>query len=102
MAFAVNTAEVATPDALVVAVFTPPAKVPEAPLLGAANVTVTPLTPLPPEVCTVTDSVLANAVLIVVLCGVPPAAVTDAAAPAVLLSAKLAGVATPATLAVTA
>jgi hypothetical protein len=56
MALAVNTADVATPDEFVVAVFAPPANVPEAPLLGAANVTVTPLTPLPPEFFTVTTS----------------------------------------------
>src|SRR5439155_13624171 len=45
VAFAVNTADVATP-LVVVAAFTPPAKVPLAPLPGAVNVTTTPLTRL--------------------------------------------------------
>lgn len=48
-----NAAAVATPDAFVVAMFTPPAKVPLAPVPGAANVTVTPLTGLPPASFTV-------------------------------------------------
>jgi hypothetical protein len=101
LVLAVNAADVATPDEFVVAVFAPPANVPEAPLLGAVNVTVTPLTPLPPEFFTVTTSGLANVVLMVALCSVPLVAVIDAAAPAVLASAKLADVETPATLAVT-
>jgi hypothetical protein len=67
MALAVNTVDVATPDEFVVAVFAPPANVPEAPLLGAVNVTVTPLTPLPPEFFTVTTSGLAKVVLMVAL-----------------------------------
>lgn len=96
-----NTAEVATPLAFVVAVFAPPAKVPLAPLVGTVNVTVTPLTGLPPASFTVAFSVAVNAVLITVLCGVPPVAVMLAAAPALLVSEKLAGVATPATAAVT-
>jgi hypothetical protein len=97
---AVNTVDVATPDEFVVAVFAP-ANLPEAPLLGAVNVTVTPLTPLPPEFFTVTTSGLANVVLMVALCGVPLVAVIDATVPAMLVSAKLADVETPATLAVT-
>src|SRR5271166_2959501 len=101
MALAVNTAEVATPEALVIAVFTPPAKAPLAPLPGAVNVTVTPLTGLPPESLTVATSGAPKAVLIVAFCGVPLAAVIDAAAPALLVSAKFAAVATPVTLAVT-
>ena len=47
MVFAVNIAAVATPFAPVLAVFTPPAKVPLAPLVGALNVTVFPGTGLP-------------------------------------------------------
>jgi hypothetical protein len=43
---AVNVTDVATPLAFVVAVFTPPANVPLAPLPGAVNVTVTPETGL--------------------------------------------------------
>src|SRR5947207_2167653 len=85
----------------VVAVFTPPAKLPLAPVPGALNVTVTPATGLPPASFTVATSGAANAVLIVALCGVPLVAVMLAAAPAVFVSEKSAGVATPATLAVT-
>jgi hypothetical protein len=83
------------------AVFTPPAKLPDAPLLGAVNVTVTPLTAFPPESFTVATSALAKAVLTVALCGVPPVAVMEAALPAWLVSAKPAAFDTPATLAVT-
>ena len=101
MLFAVKIADVATPEALVVAVFTPPANVPLAPLPGAVNVTVTPLTGLLLESFTVACSWVANAVLIVALCGVPLVAAIEAAAPAVFVSAKFAGVATPATVAVT-
>src|SRR5260370_895185 len=48
VAFAVNVAEVATPLAFVVAVFTTPAQVPLAPLPAAVNATTTPLTGLFP------------------------------------------------------
>jgi len=75
---AVNPAEVATPAALVVAVCPPPANAPEAPLLGAANVTVTPLTGFPLEFFTVATRGLAKVVLTVALCGVPPVAEMDA------------------------
>jgi hypothetical protein len=98
---AVNTCEVAAPEALVTAVFTPPAKVPLAPLKGAANDTVTPLKGLPPASLTVACKGLAKAVLVSALCGVPPLAVMDAGAPTVLVSAKLAVVASPDTDAVT-
>jgi hypothetical protein len=98
---AVNTPDVATPLAFVVAVFTPPANVPLAPLAGALNVTTTPLTGLLPASFTVATSGAANAVLIVALCGVPAVATRLAAAPAVLVSEKFAGVATLATVAVT-
>jgi len=98
---AVKTADVATPLALVVAVFTPPANVPLAPLAGALNVTTTPLTGLLPASFTVATSGAPKAVLIAVLCGVPLVAVILAAAPAVLVNEKFAGAATPATVAVT-
>ena len=101
MAFAVKTAAVATPDPFVVAVFTPPAKVPLAPLPGAANVTIAPLTGLLNESLTVACNCVANAVLIVALCGVPAVAVMLAAAPAKFVSEKLAVLATPETDAVT-
>jgi hypothetical protein len=98
----VNTADVATPEEFVVAVFAPPANVPEAPLLGAAKVTVAPLTPLPLEFSTVATRGFANAVLMVVLCGVPLVAVMEAGPLlAWLVSVKLAAVDTPATIAVT-
>jgi hypothetical protein len=101
MELAVKTAEVATPEALVVAVFTPPANVPLAPLTGAANVTSAPLTGLPPESLTVAASAAAKAVLIPALCGVPLVAVIDDGLPVVFVSEKLAGVTTPATDAAT-
>jgi hypothetical protein len=93
VAFAVKTAEVATPLAFVVAVFTPPANVPLAPDAGGVNVTTTPLTGLFPESVTVATNGAANAVLIAALCGVPLVAVTLAAAPALFVSAKFADVA---------
>jgi hypothetical protein len=74
--FAVNTGEVATPLALVVAVLTPPANVPLAPVCaGAVKVTVTPLVGVPPVVTVACSGV--NAVLTATLCGVPPVAVIN-------------------------
>jgi len=72
-----------------------------APLPGAEKFTVTPETGLLPESVTVTCSGFANAVLIIVDCGVPPVAATLAADPAVFVRLNVAGVATPTTLAVT-
>jgi hypothetical protein len=92
MALAVKTAEVATPLALVVAVFTPPANVPLAPDAGGVNVTTTPLTGLFPESVTVATNAAAKALLIAALCGVPLVAATFAAGPALLVSEKFAGV----------
>jgi hypothetical protein len=77
-----------------------PLNVPLAPLAGAVNVTVTPLSGLLPASLTVACSAVVNAVLTVALCGVPAVAVMLAAAPALLVKLKLAG-ATPDTLAVT-
>src|SRR5215469_11876857 len=68
---AVKTAAVAIPDELVVAVVTPPANVPLAPLPGAVKVTVAPLTGLLKGSFTVACSCVANAVPTVALCGVP-------------------------------
>src|ERR1700680_1738223 len=102
MVWAVNTAAVATPLALVTAVFTPPANVPLAPVCaGAVNVTVTPEIRLLLASFTVACSAVANAVLIVGLGGFPPVAAIVAAAPALLVRAKLAEVATPETDAAT-
>ncbi len=72
-----------------------------APLPGAAKNTVTPGTGLPPTSVTVACNGLANAVPIVVDCGVPDDAVTVAGLPGAFVRLKVAGVATPATLAVT-
>jgi hypothetical protein len=73
----VNTAEVATPLALVVAVLTPPANVPLAPVCaGAVNVTVTPLAGDPPDV-TVATSGFVNAAPTVALCPDPLVATID-------------------------
>ncbi len=88
MVLAVKAAAVATPSALVVAVFTPPAKVPLAPLAGALKVTVTPDTGLPKASFTVAARFVANAVLTVAVCGVPAVAVIAAGAPARLVSAN--------------
>jgi len=99
MLLAVNTGAVATPLAFVVAVFTPPAKVPLAPLVGAVNVTTTPLTGLLAASVTVAWSCVANAVLIAVLCGVPPVAVMLAGGPVTVKSTPL--LATPPTVTTT-
>ena len=88
---------VATPLPFVVTLVDPP-KVPLAPLPGAANVTVIPLNGWPPESSTVACSAVANAVFTVALCGVPALAMMLTG---VLVRLKLAGVATPDTLAVT-
>jgi hypothetical protein len=96
MLLAVNTAAVATPLALVTAVFAPPANVPLAPVCaGAVNVTVTPETGLLLASFTVACKAMVNAVLIVAVCGVPAVAVMLPAGPAVLVRAKLATVAIP-------
>ena len=72
-----------------------------APLPGAANVTVAPGTGLLPASRTCTCNALANGVLILALCGEPPITVIFAGAPGVLVRAKLAAAATPATVAAT-
>jgi hypothetical protein len=86
VAFAVNTAEVATPLASVVAVFTPPANVPLAPLPGGVYVTRTPLTGLFPASVTVATNGAVKAVLIVALCPEPLVAKTFVAGPGVFVS----------------
>ncbi len=99
---AVNAVAVATPLLLVVAVAV--AELPNfplAPLAGAVNVTNTPLTGLLPASFTDACSAVANAVLTAALCGVPAVAVMLAAVPVLFVRLKLAGVATPETLAVT-
>src|SRR5437764_2820302 len=81
VAFAVNTADVATPLVFVVAVFNPPAKVPLAPLPGAVNVTVTLPTGLFPASVTVATNGAPNAALIDALCPEPLVTTTLAAGP---------------------
>jgi hypothetical protein len=90
--FAVNGAE-ATPEALVATLIVAVLllNTPDAPDPGAVNVTFTPEIGLLPASFTVTARAFAKAVLTVADCGVVPAfAVIDAAAPAVLVSEKLA------------
>src|SRR6266478_4552558 len=102
MVLAVNTAAVATPLALVTAVFALPANVPLAPVCaGAVNVTVTPEIGLLLASFTAACNAVVNAVLMVALCGVPAVAVIAAAGPAVLVRTKFAAVATPETVAAT-
>ena len=96
-----NVAEVATPDALVVAVFAPPAKLPLAPLLGGVKVTVTPFTGVPLAFVTVTTKGAGKGVLMAALCGVPLVAVIFVGGPGVFVNEKLAVPVIPTTLAVT-
>jgi len=77
-----------------------PLKLPLAPLPGAVKVTVTPVTGLPLASFTWAFNATAKTPLIVALCGVPAAAVMVAGSPAVFVKLKVAGVATPAVLAV--
>ena len=98
--FAVNVADVATPAAFVVAVFTPPANVPLGPVEGAVKVTVSPPRAVPLASLTVTTSG-AKAVPLVTLWGVPLVAVMDPGVPAVLVKTKVAGPDTPVTVAIT-
>jgi hypothetical protein len=96
----VNTGAVAIPLLFVAALaVADPLKLPLAPLPGAVNVTIAPLTALPPASLTVACRAVAKAVPSAALCGVPALAVMLAAAPAVLVRLKLAGVAIPAALA---
>ena len=98
---AVSVGPVATPLLLVTAVAAAkPPNVPVAPVAGAVKVTVTPPTTLLLASLTIACKAVANTVLTLVLCGVPVVAVMLAAAPAVLVKLKLAGVLTPATVAV--
>jgi hypothetical protein len=96
---AVNTRDVATPLALVVAVSTPPANVPPAPDGGTSNVTRAPLTGFWLPSTTVATSGAANPALTDALCGVPLVAAIDTTAPVMFVSLKLAAVVTPVTVA---
>ena len=86
---AVNVGEVAIPFVPVTAVMvTDPANVPLAPLVGAAKVTVAPLTGLLFESLTVACRGVAKAVPTVALCGVPPVALTEIVTGAVFVRLK--------------
>src|SRR5690348_17428959 len=78
--FAVNVVDVATPLALLTAVFVP-VNVPLAPLGGAVDVTVAPLTGLFPASVTVATNGAANAVLIAAPSPAPPLPTPLAARP---------------------
>ena len=84
-----NSAEVANPEEFVTAVFTPPAKLPEAPLLGAVKVTVAPLTGFPLLFSTSATNGLAKAVPTIALWGVPLLAEIDPGVLDVFLTVKL-------------
>jgi hypothetical protein len=101
VAFAVNAPDVATPDAFVVAVFPPTAKVPLAPLAGGVNVTVAPLTGFPPASFTIAASGAANAPLISPICAVPLVAVVLVGGPSMFVNEKFAVAVTPITIAFT-
>ena len=101
MLFAVKRAEVATPDEFVVAVLTPPAKLPLAPLAGGVKVTVTPEAGKPPVPVTVATRGAANWAFTVALCGEPLVTTMVVGTTAVFVSEKLAGLATPETEAAT-
>jgi hypothetical protein len=83
----VKVGAVATPLLFVIAdvVVEPPAKVPLAPLDGAAKVTLTLATPLPKSSFTIPCRGEGKGVLITDDCPLPPVAVTDAGTPAPML-----------------
>jgi hypothetical protein len=97
MESAVKTAALANPVVSVVAVLTPPANDPLAPVEGAVNVTTTPLTAFPDESRTVAAILVPNAVFTCALCGVPAVAVMPAAGPGTFVKMKFAGVTPPPT-----
>src|SRR5262245_49785020 len=72
IAFAEKDCEVAIPEAFVTAVFTPPVKTAEAPLLGTVNVTVIPGTGRSCASFTRTDSGDPKSVETTVSCPEPP------------------------------
>ena len=102
--FAVKSGAIAIPFAPDVAVVdvSPPVNVPLAPVVGAENVTTTPLTGLLNSSLTVACNPIGKSVLIGVDCGVPAVAAMVKAAPAVFVNENVAGVVTPDTEADTA
>jgi hypothetical protein len=99
--FAVKLGAVAIPLTVTAVAVGDPLKAALAPLLGAVNVTVIPLSKLLPASLTVACRAVAKAVLTIALCGVPLVAVILAGGPALFVRLKLAPVATPETVAVT-
>jgi hypothetical protein len=95
--------ELATPLALVVSVSDdlPFANVPLAPVVGAVNVTDTPLTEFESLSTTVAVRRAVNTEPTVAACGVPPVAAITAATPTVFVRLKATAPVTPATVAVT-
>lgn len=88
---AVKAGEVAMPVTPVMAVtVAEPLKVPLAPLVGAAKVTVAPLTGLLFESFTAACRDVAKAVPSVALCGVPAVALTEIVTGAVFVRVKMA------------
>lgn len=99
---AVSAEAVAIPLALVVAVaVADPENAALAPVAGAVNVTVTPLTGLLLASFTVACSAVAKAAFTVALCGVPAVAITLAGIAEMFVKLKSARLANPETLAVT-
>ena len=99
---AVRAGAVASPFAPVTAVAgAVPMKAALGPLVGVANVTVTPLNGLLLVSFTNACSKVAKRVFTVALCEPPAAMATLAGVPAVFVKLKFAGVATPVTVAVT-
>jgi hypothetical protein len=88
---AVSTADVAIPCVLVVAVVTPPAKVPFAPLVPAeaVKVTETPATGFLDASVTVACNGVVKEVPTVAVCGLPAVTAIAAGGPALLVSEKL-------------
>ena len=102
MLLAMTVGDVATPEPLVLTfAVVEPANVPLAPEDGAVKVTVTPETGFPPESSTVAANGLAKFVFTFAFWPPPPVAAILAAGPGIFVSEKLAGVATPATVAAT-
>ena len=102
MPFAVSVGAVAIPLVFVLTTAVAPVvNVALTPLVGAMKVTGVPTTILPNASFTIACSAVAKAVFTNAFCGVPAVAVTVAAVPAVFVTLKFAGAATPPTVAET-
>lgn len=85
MVFATKVGAVATPVAFVVAVVTPPAKLPDGPLVGAVKVTTAPGYGLPVASVTFTANGTAKLAPTGVNCGDAPVTATMAVGPVVVI-----------------